>query len=270
MPLPLTIRWNAHEMGDRSGIPVLFLHGFMAQGGIWLPIMRQLNHRFHSVALDLPGHGLTTADIRTLDFDNLSGAIVDYIDEHIKPPVILVGYSMGGRIALHTALNYPDHFSGLVLESAGAGIENAAEREFRLAVDEETADRLTESDLREFLKEWYRTQPIFSSLSNNPEMIESIINKKMANDPELLAGVMVRLSPGRQIPLWPRLHEWKKPTLIIAGELDPKYRDIARRLATEISGAGLEIIPGAGHIVHLENSKAFIATLKNFLSAYIL
>jgi 2-succinyl-6-hydroxy-2,4-cyclohexadiene-1-carboxylate synthase len=265
----MKVDWHYHCRGAADGPPILFLHGFMAHGGIWLPTMEQLPEGFRSIALDLPGHGQTDADLKHMTFDALSDVIAAFAGITIRRPAILVGYSMGGRIALRTALRHPGYFCGLVLESANPGIENSAARKERLTSDKKWADKLRQGDIRAFLQEWY-TQPVFSSLHRKPELIEQIIQKKSDNNPGALAEVMFRLSQGKQPPLWDQLQEWEAPTLIIAGELDQTYTDIARRMATSLKNPTLRIVPDAGHIVHLENNKDFVAALKFFLSSYIL
>jgi 2-succinyl-6-hydroxy-2,4-cyclohexadiene-1-carboxylate synthase len=262
----LKVTWRYHAVGDAGRPPLLFLHGFMGDGRVWLSTMNQLQDTVYSVALDLPGHGNTEADLAHLEFGNLAEAVAAFVYDHFDRPAVLVGYSLGGRVALQAALNHPDRFRGLVLESSSAGIENEEERRLRLEQDETTAARLCATDMTTFLTEWYQ-QPLFSSLS--PETVAGIIDRKAHNDPTRLAQVVVRLSPGRQPSLWDRVSAWNKPALIIAGELDEKYRTQATRLAGQMKKSSLHIIPGAGHIVHLENNAGFVAVLKSFLDAYI-
>ncbi len=265
----LSIEWSYHHHGNVSGIPILFLHGFMGHGGIWQTTMEQLPDCLFSVALDLPGHGGTEADLDQLDFNSLADAIIDFVKARFIDPPVLVGYSMGGRVALHTALQHPDYVSALVLESSTAGIESPTERDQRYHQDQLRAERLRENGIRPFLADWYE-QALFDSLKRQPGLLETIIQKKMVNSPNSLAEVMVRLSPGRQQPLWDQLGKWQKPTMIIAGELDEKFCDIARRMTSQIDQAELKIIPDAGHIVHLENNKDFVSALNFFLSSHIL
>jgi 2-succinyl-6-hydroxy-2,4-cyclohexadiene-1-carboxylate synthase len=261
------ITWHVHEGGVAHALPALFLHGFMGQGGVWLPTINQLQDRIQGVALDLPGHGRTTANLEKLDFDPLADAIAAFAIRHFERPPLLIGYSMGGRIALHTALRYPDQFAGLVLESTTAGIEDRDERARRRDLDRRRGEDLVKRGMEAFLEGWY-TQPIYASLADRPELIESILHKKADNDPARLAAVMERLSPGRQPSLWHLLPLWRKPALIVAGERDEKYTAAARRMAQLIDGSILRIIPGAGHIVHLENHPEFMAALNLFLSSY--
>jgi 2-succinyl-6-hydroxy-2,4-cyclohexadiene-1-carboxylate synthase len=263
----LQVTWRYHPVGDAGGTPLLYLHGFMGDGRVWLSTMNRIQDTVYSVALDLPGHGHTEADLAHLDFSSLADAVAAFVYDHFDRPAVLVGYSLGGRVALQAALSHPDRFRGLVLESASAGIEDEAERRQRLQQDEAVAARLCAVDMRSFLTEWYQ-QPLFASLS--PETVAGIIDRKAHNDPSRLAQVVVKLSSGQQPSLWDRVSSWNKPTLIVAGELDDKYRALASRLAGLMKKSMLQIIPGAGHIVHLENNAAFVAALRSFLEAYIL
>ena len=265
----LKVQWHYIESGDPDGVPILFLHGFMAHGGIWRPVMDQLPGGIRAVAIDLPGHGRTIAALDNLDFDTLSDAIHEFIGDHFDRPIVLLGYSMGGRIALYTALKYPDNFTALILESTSPGIKDPKERDERYLEDRAKAEKLRTTDIKTYLTEWYQ-QPVFASLSQKSDLIEKIINKKSGNDPAALAEVAMCLSPGRQRPLWDELETWNKPTLIIAGELDAKYRALAMEMAHRIGAADLKIISGAGHIVHLEKFKDFTAALNFFLSTRIL
>lgn len=265
----LQVNWHYIESGDPNGVPFLFLHGFMAHSGIWKPVMEQLPDSIYAVAVDLPGHGKTTADLNNLDFESLSDALDEFISTHFNRPIILLGYSLGGRIALYTALKYPERFFGLILESTTPGIEDSKAREKRILEDQAKAEKLRNTEIRNYLNDWYKL-PVFASLQQRPDLIEKIINKKSGNDPNALAEVVVRLSPGRQKSLWNDLVRWDKPTLVMAGELDEKFCAVAKRMAPRIKESDLKIIPGAGHIVHLENHKDFMSALNFFLSSRIL
>lgn len=263
------IKWHLHQSGVKDGFPILYLHGFMGSGKVWLPIMENFNEQAFQIAPDLPGHGHTGAALEALDFDSLAEELISLTSEKFSRPPILVGYSMGGRIALYTALKYPAHFSALVLESATAGISSETDRAARLQLDQARAAQLRQVDMPTFLTEWYR-QPIYASLAHRPELIEQIIHKKSDGNRDHLAEAVVRLSPGLQSPLWDRLATWSKPTLIIAGQLDDKYLELAFRMSQRLNNSLLTIVPRAGHIVHLENRPDFIGTLKSFLDSCIL
>ncbi len=263
------VDWHYYAEGNPKSTPYLFLHGFMGDGSVWLPIMKELSADIYAVAPDLPGHGKTQVDQEKYSCDILVHALVKFAAERFAKPPVVVGYSMGARIALYMVQTHPDEVSGLILESPSPGIEDEKERHNRLELDKKRADDMRRVGLPDFLKEWY-TQPIYSSLADKPEMVARLIEKKSRGDAEMLARTIVCLSPGAQPSLWHHLGHWQKPTLIIAGEKEQKYRDIARRMAAVMPTATLSIIPNAGHIVHLENYPEFMAALKFFVSTYIL
>lgn len=263
------VTWHYYTDGNPDAAPFLFLHGFMGDGSVWLPIMKVLSSDVYAVAPDLPGHGKTKADLADLSFDVLTNALADFTAERFAKPPFVIGYSMGARVALYLARTHPERLSGLVLESPSPGIEDEKERRDRLELDKKRADDIRRMGLPAFLREWYR-QPIYSSLVDKPDLIAKLIEKKSRSNAEMLAQTIVCLSPGVQPSLWHHLGHWQKPTLIIAGEEDRKYSDIARRMAAVMPTATLNIIPNAGHIVHLENFPNFSAALKFFVSTYIL
>ncbi|MCK5124773.1 MAG: 2-succinyl-6-hydroxy-2,4-cyclohexadiene-1-carboxylate synthase [candidate division Zixibacteria bacterium] len=257
--------WNVYRAGDNFRRPILFLHGFMGSGKIWLPVIEQLQDSYYCLALDLPGHGETKANLGNLFFDTLAESLISFIDDNCNQPPIIIGYSMGGRIALYTAIKYPEKFHSIVLESSSPGIADGFERQKRLLSDRTVSEKFLQTDMRSFLIDWYK-QPVFNYLSEKQGLTEKIIDKKSSGNPEFYSKVVIALSPGRQIPLWNKLPFLFLPVLIIAGEIDQKYCEIGRRMTDALPKSRLEIIKNAGHIVHLENRKDFMSALNSFLS----
>lgn len=261
------IDWHLFEKGDRAKPGVIFLHGFMGASSVWKPIIDQLYADYHCVAVDLPGHGETEADLVNLDFEKTSSEIIKLCSRKFSNPPVICGYSMGGRIALYTALNHPDSFRGMMLESVNPGIEIGHEKKIRFLSDSDWAQKLSRSTMRQFLVEWY-AQPLFSYLPD--DLIARIIEKKSSGNPANLAKTMLIYSQGSQPSLWRKLAGWKTPALVIAGELDEKYCQIAKRIGETLPDWELCVVPEAGHIVHLEKPNRFISALKSWLDRSIL
>ena len=173
---------------------------------------------------------------------------------------MFVGYSMGGRIALHVALGHRDVVEGLVLVSTTAGIEDAEEREARRASDEALAARIESIGADEFLDEWL-AQPMFAGVP--PAGREGRVA-----DAGALAASLRLAGTGTQEPLWDRLPEIDVPALVIAGAQDTKYVALAERLAGELPRAEVAVIPNAGHAVHLERPDAFVAVLRAWMEKH--
>lgn len=236
--------------------PAVLLHGFTQTSTSWGPLLPYLSG-IPLVLPDLPGHGGAAgveADLWTT---------ADLLSRLVQEPATWVGYSMGGRTALHVALAHPDLVSGLVLVSATAGIEDEAERERRRVSDESLARRAETEGLEAFL-EWWLSQPLFATLPPGRADRQGRLTNKVTG----LASSLRLAGTGRQSPLWDRLAELGRrdlPVLCVAGQLDTKYCATARALAEGIGrSASTLIIDGAGHACHLERPELVGPALADF------
>lgn len=240
------------------GPTVVFLHGFTQTATSWRPITEQLSTDFRCVTVDLPGHGGSPNGRRSLvetadDVARLIGALGE--------PAIVVGYSMGARVALHVALSHPRLVSGLVLVSGTAGITDDAERAARRTADESLAEHIEQIGTEAFVSEWL-AQPMFASLPSDAASIE----ERLTNSPTGLAESLRHAGTGTQTPLWSRLGELTMPTLVVTGDLDTKFTALGEELSRELPGALHERIPGAGHTLHLERPGVFVSLLRQWLA----
>ena len=257
-----------HIIAGAPRLPaILFLHGFMGSGADWAGEISALDEHFYCVAPDLPGHGSSLGlppDAYTIE--GTTRALLDLLDELGITRAALIGYSMGGRLALYLALRHPERCSGLCLESASPGIEEPAERQARREADEERARRLESGDLASFLKDWYR-QPLFASLARREGLLRETIESRMRNDEGELARSLRSLGTGIQPSLWDELGTLQVPALAVAGDLDEKHAGISTRMASLSPRIRVAVVPGAGHNVHLESPEEYLALLKRFLDA---
>ncbi len=232
---------------------LVLAHGFTQTGRSFAPLLPGLTATgVEVVAPDLPGHGP-----RPVPPTDLWAAAADL--GRAGGPATYVGYSMGGRVALHLALARPDLVEHLVLVSATAGIDDEAERSARRAADEELARSLGTDGLDAFLDRWL-AQPMFAGLPADAMGMAA----RRENTAEGLAAALRRLGTGTQEPLWHRLPELAMPVLVVAGEHDRPFAATARRLATTIGPkATLTLVPAAAHACHLERPTAFLAALQN-------
>ena len=240
-----------------SGPRLALIHGFTQSGRAWGPAGDALAARFRLLALDAPGHGRSSG----VEADLPGGA--DLMAEAVAPggPASWLGYSMGGRYALHVALRHPHLVERLVLVSTTAGIEDAPERAARRRSDEALAGRLEKEGLEPFLR-WWLAQPLFATLPPGAAEVE----RRMEGSAAGLASSLRLAGAGTQEPLWDRLHTLRMPVLVIAGGLDGKYRALADRLAEAIgSNATVRVIEGAGHSCHLEQPDRFVEVVSGWL-----
>lgn len=233
---------------------IVLLHGFTQGGAIWVPTMESITTRAPIDAPDLPGHGSATdvtSDLR---------ATAEEILRHYGRGAY-VGYSMGGRVALHIALAHPDLVSHLVLCSTTAGLDDPVERAQRRASDESLAMHIRSVGVDTFLSEW-RAQPMFASLAVTTHDAEV----RAANTAEGLARSLESSGTGTQDPMWDRLHTLPMPVLVVTGERDDKFTAIGRRLTDSIGDNARHVeIPGSGHAAPFERPTEFASLLSAFL-----
>ena len=231
----------------------ILLHGFMGTGADLQPLMDHLPGPTR--ALDLPGHG-DAADLLPDNQPANLAWMAGHVEERIrllsKRPVHLVGYSMGGRIALYLALQSPKLLRSLTLIAASPGISDGDERRKRRTDDAHRAQHIT-ADFPVFLQRWYQL-PIFGDLRHHPQF-DALIERRLDQSPAAMARIIQDMSPGAQPDLWPRLSELKVPHQWIAGKNDPKYASLIPR-AAQLSGGPYHLIDDAAHSVHIEHPKA--------------
>lgn len=260
--------WPIATWGRAELPPIVFLHGFMGAGADWREICELLAEEYYCVCPDLPGHGANIADdlgaqltIAQLAID--LGALCAELGLH--EPVV-VGYSLGGRVALSIALQFPSLMRALVLESASPGVEGALQRESRSATDDARAAALLAGGVPAFTKSWY-SAPLFQSLHRYPVLLAKLQAARSTNDARWLARVVRDLSPGRAASVWAELASIQIRTLLVAGALDVQYTSTVQRMAVVMPSATSLIVPDAGHNVHLEEPIVFVQALRQFLAS---
>jgi len=229
-----------------SGSAATFLHGFTQTKESWLPVVDSLTVEIAATLIDAPGHGESPVDGRTL-----SQAADDAAET--MPTGILVGYSMGARMALHTALQHPDKVRGLVLVSGTPGLRSELERAVRRTSDEALADHIDEIGVNQFITEWL-SNPMFQGLSAK----FADVPKRNTNTAIGLGDSLRFAGTGTQAPLWDQLKNLHMPVLVITGEHDQKFTEIGREMTTEILNCEHRVMSGVGHTCHLEDINKFV------------
>lgn len=240
--------------------PLVALHGFTQHGGMFAELAGLLPGAL--VAPDLPGHGRTRVTPVTM------AAAVTAVAELLAvegAPLPLLGYSQGGRVALHVALDRPGLVSRLVLVSASPGIRDGAERVARRTADEELAARLENDGLVSFLDGWL-AMPLFAGLAQRADEWRRVDRgQREENTASGLAASLRGLGTGTQRYLGDRLGELQMPVLLVAGENDAGYRARAAEMAELIPAAAVAVIGDAGHSVIGEMPRQVAAALADFL-----
>lgn len=247
---------------------LLLLHGFTGSGAQWAEQAARLRAAGLRVFCpDLPGHGKNLpASLHDYTIEGAAAQLADLLEQEEYGPVHLLGYSMGGRLALYFALHYPDGVRSLILESASPGLATAQERAARQTSDDALAERIERDGIPAFVAYW-ESLPLWKSQERLPRAARQWLHEqRLRNDASGLARSLRQMGTGVQPSLWGRLGELAMPVLLLAGAEDAKFVEIARQMAARIPQAQLAIIPDAGHTIHLEQPAAFHTTIRNFLT----
>lgn len=259
---------------------VVLMHGFMGASASFEALLPYLTKRCNPITIDLLGHGdsdrCTAPDRYGLELQARDiGSVLSRLQ---ITPLYLYGYSMGGRIALETVLQNLQSatntifFSGLMLESTGAGIRSETERKARLAEDRKRADHIC-SSFTDFLHQWI-AMPIFglkepqnTKKMQNAESRQALIRRFLQNDTASLAASIVGASPGNNPSRWELLQQIDLPVLLLGGSLDIKYVDILGKMKDLLPRSTLRILSGAAHRVHQQQPKQTAAAMISFIDS---
>jgi 2-succinyl-6-hydroxy-2,4-cyclohexadiene-1-carboxylate synthase len=254
-----------HALTRTSRHPVL-VHGFTGSANAWegRVVDGLAGAGFPPVLLDLPGHGADAGAAEPAAF-TLAAAL-----ERIRAagawPTDLIGYSMGGRLALHFAAAHPDLVRRLVLESASPGLETELERAARREADELLAASIEREGIEWFVDHW-ESQPLFSGRRRLDITTRTRLRElRLRNDPRSLAAALRGLGTGVLPSLWDHLDRIEQPTLLVVGESDDEFVKVAERMARSMPRARFVVVPGAGHSIHLEAPAAWLDAVVSFLS----
>jgi 2-succinyl-6-hydroxy-2,4-cyclohexadiene-1-carboxylate synthase len=225
---------------------VLFIPGFMQRGDAWRPVAELLPERYPSRLLDHTKHA----------FEGRLGEILE------SGADVLVGYSLGGRLALRAALRSPESFRALVLVGSTAGIDEGPMRSQRAEADEKLASWIEAMPIEDIVTLWER-QPLFADQSD--ALVEAQRPGRLSHDPRSLALLLRTAGQGVLAPVWHELPALEVPLLAIAGARDDGYSSAAKRIAHLAPNARAAIVENAGHAAHLQWPDEVARLISDFL-----
>jgi len=226
---------------------VLFIPGFMQRGDAWRPVAELLTERYPSRMLDHAAH-------------TLNGRLAEIAQAGAGG--VLVGYSLGGRLALRAALRAPESFRGVVLVGSTAGIEEGPLRAARAEADERLASWIEAASIEDVVSVWER-QPLFADQSD--ALVEAQRPGRLSQDQRSLALLLRTAGQGVLEPVWHELSQLDLPVLAIAGARDDGYTRAARRIASTAPNGRAAIVEEAGHAAHLQRPEEVARLLTEFL-----
>lgn len=227
---------------------IFCLHGFFGKPQDWHP-------------LQLESH--LTGNISYPDlFANPTGILpfwdwASLFNETVPHSSLLIGYSLGGRLALHAALQRPDLYKGVVIISAHCGLSSQQEKLQRLAKDRVWAKKIREEDWGSLLQSW-NNQSLFQNDNYHFDRAEGDFCR------ETLACALEMWSLGMQDDLSKQLEKLSIPLLFVAGEKDVRYAHLAEKLSLCCSHSTKWIASDCGHRVPWQQPAQFINALITF------
>jgi 2-succinyl-6-hydroxy-2,4-cyclohexadiene-1-carboxylate synthase len=250
--------WNYTLTGDCYLPPLLFIHGWMGSSEDYQQVIELLRSQYYCIAIDLPGHGKTETigDDRAYDFIITANNIIQLLDSLEIDICAIAGYSFGGRLALYLALEYPNRFDRVILESTSPGLATATERQTRIANDAQIIQQLETENFADFVTNWYR-QKLFTGIDTDPEF-PSLLDRRMTNNPHNLAKSLKYAGLAQQPYLGDRLKIHPRPILLLVGALDRKFLSIAQNLTQISPHITRQIIPHCSHNIHFQQPELWI------------
>jgi 2-succinyl-6-hydroxy-2,4-cyclohexadiene-1-carboxylate synthase len=206
----------------------------------------------------LPGHGFAPA---------LPGGFADALDllaSELDPdPAVVVGYSLGGRLALGLAIRHAPRVAAALVIGAHPGLEEAEERAARQRWEADQAAHLGREGVAAFMEAW-EAQPIFATQS--AEQREAQRPMRFGHTAAGLAWAMEALGLGRMPSWWMDLMGIARPLVFMTGALDAKFTELGARAARMSRRIRTQVVPSAGHNVALERPAAVARALDALLT----
>ena len=247
------------SIGDDSLPTIVFIHGFTGSTKSWDETIGLLKGKYRTIAVDLTGHGKSSVPEEATRY-SMEEQVADLEALFAKLELsffILVGYSMGGRIGLAYTIKHPERISTLILESASPGLKAKSERVARKEADKRLSEKIIEEGIPAFVELWENV-PIFRSQKELPnEKQKAIRTERLSQNATGLANSLLGIGSGSQPSFWDDLPTIKVPILLVTGEIDIKFVNIAREMMKYLPSVSHQTIKSAGHAIHVEKPTLF-------------
>ncbi|MFL6561127.1 MAG: 2-succinyl-6-hydroxy-2,4-cyclohexadiene-1-carboxylate synthase, partial [Bacillus sp. (in: firmicutes)] len=232
------VRYHVEVYGD-GHVPLILLHGFTGDSSTWNPFYDSWGKHSKVIVPDIIGHGKTDSPsgLNRYQIETVAADLKGILDTMDVKQIDLLGYSMGGRLALTFALLFPDRVRKLILESTSPGLASERERELRRMKDAELANFISEQGMSSFVEYWEGI-PLFSTMKRLPTaMQQKIREQRLNNSPAGLACSLLGMGTGSQPSWWDKLHELSCEVLLVTGAEDKKFCDIAEKMKNKLKNS---------------------------------
>lgn len=250
-----------------NGFPLMPLHGFTGDSSTWMPFCGTFGKHAKLIIPDIIGHGKTESpqELNRYKIESAANDLVHILDELGVERADLLGYSMGGRLALTFAVLYPERVRNLILESSTAGLPDKLEREERCMKDEALAHFIKEKGINAFVDYWENI-PLFASMASLPlEAKAAVRRQRLANSPQGLANSLRGMGTGSQPSWWEHLKQLECRVLLLTGRKDDKFCGIAAKMHLVLKNSSWVTVENSGHAIHVEDKEKFGTIVSEFL-----
>ncbi|SFA39835.1 2-succinyl-6-hydroxy-2,4-cyclohexadiene-1-carboxylate synthase [Parageobacillus thermantarcticus] len=258
------VSYHVERFGE--GEPLLLLHGFTGSVETWKPFFPYWRD-YQLILVDIIGHGLTDSpnDPARYEIEKVAADLEKILQHFHLQDAHVLGYSMGGRLALTFAILYPHLVRTLVLESSSPGLKTMQERRERIERDEALAEEIERYGVKAFVEKW-ENMPLFASQKRLPVSVQQQIrNERLNNNEKGLANSLRGMGTGKQPSWWNRLSEVNVPTLLLCGEWDQKFCRIAEEMKKYLPNCEMVKVAQAGHAIHVEQREIFAKIVSEFI-----
>ncbi len=252
---------NYHEFGQ--GRPIIILHGLFGSARNWQSIARDLSCNYHVLTPDLRNHGLSPHAV-TMSYQDMSDDIIAFADQLSLDNVIILGHSLGGKVAMTAALLHPKRFSALAVVDIAP-----------VSYPQNFAELITAVDALELksLKNRTQAEKALSKVIDDMSIIQLLLQNLVRSENGFrwrcnLEGIMANLSLIGQFPDSLKNNSYRLPSLFLGGAESNYLRNSHNiTIYNYFPAAKIKMLRGAGHWPHIEKPKEFLKYLKNFINS---
>lgn len=253
---------TAWDIAGTEGPPVVLVHGLGLARGMWRHQVAPLARTHRVVTYDLHGHGESADPSRMPSLSLFSEQLAALLDHLRVERAAIVGFSLGGMIARRFAMDYRSRVTALAILHSAHARDPAAHASIAARVEQARRDgpaATVEAALVRWFSDAYR--------ATHPDVMDWVRSFVMANRAAVYADIYRVLVQGVDELVAPD-PPIRTPTLVMTGEDDfGNSPEMARRIAAEIDGARLVILPKLRHMAMVEAPDVFNQHLVAFLSA---
>ncbi len=260
--MTITIRLHCEDMG--GGRPVVLLHGYPLNSGIWREQQKALAGLYRVITPDLRGHGKSMAPAGIYDMDTMAADVLRLLDELELDNPVLMGHSMGGYVALAAYRAQPRRFAALGLIASQATADTQERRDIRLSTVEQVL-QAGEGGTK-IIRDQMLPELFAPGVEQDPEMVDDVGKMILGASPTGIVGILkgMALRPDST----PLLPEMTLPVLLLAGDKDQIISPTrSEAMSAVLPNATHIVIEDAGHMLMLEQPGATSEALRQFLSS---